>query len=232
MTGPAHRDHRDHRADVQIIVLSKEPVAGAVKTRLTPPYSPEAAAGLAFAALQDTIEAVRRAPVARRFLALDGDAEACAIPDSIEVLKQRGNGLAQRIENALFDAMSATDAPTLLIGMDTPQVTGKDLAACTDELLAPDVDAVLGLAEDGGFWALGLRRWMPGLVRGVQMSTGRTGGQQLSRLHAAGLRLRLLPTMRDVDTAHDAALVACAAPASLFAQALRDADVSRRAVSV
>jgi hypothetical protein len=207
------------KAGLQIVVLAKAPVPGRVKTRLSPTYSPEAAAELAHAALLDTLDAVGAAPVGRRFLVLDGTL-AAAFPTSIEVLRQRGEGLAERIDCALGDVFAISAQPTLLIGMDTPQVSAADLSSAGDRLAAPGADAVLGLAEDGGFWALGLRRWIPGLFSGVEMSRSDTGEQQLRRLREARLRIALLPSMRDVDTAQDASAVAAVAPSGRFAQTL------------
>ena len=39
-----------------LLVIAKEPVPGRVKTRLTPPFTPEEAAALAEAALADTLD--------------------------------------------------------------------------------------------------------------------------------------------------------------------------------
>jgi hypothetical protein len=89
--------------------------------------------------------------------------------------------------------------------MDTPQVTAELLTFGAD---FTDCDAWFGPAEDGGFWALGLAEPDPALLRGVPMSTPTTGAVQRARLTAAGLRVRDLPRLRDVDTAYDAWLVA------------------------
>ena len=56
----------------QVVVIAKEPIPGRVKTRLTPPFTPEEAAALAEASLTDTLAAVADTTVARRVLALDG----------------------------------------------------------------------------------------------------------------------------------------------------------------
>ena len=55
-----------------LLVIAKEPRPGRVKTRLTPPFTPEEAAALAEAALADTLDAVARTPAERRVLVLDG----------------------------------------------------------------------------------------------------------------------------------------------------------------
>jgi rSAM/selenodomain-associated transferase 1 len=200
----------------QLMVIAKEPVPGRVKTRLTPPYTPAEAAELAEAALTDTLAAVASADVTRRVLALDGTPGGW-LPPGFQVIAQRGGGLDERIAWALADARGACPAPLVLIGMDTPQVTPALLAQAAEPLVSGAADATFGLAEDGGFWLLGLRKIDPELVLGVPMSRPDTGARQLARLHEAGLRVRLLPELADVDTAGEAERIAAITPGSAFA---------------
>ncbi|MFI9250986.1 DUF2064 domain-containing protein [Streptomyces sp. NPDC053069] len=193
-----------------LLVIAKQPLPGRVKTRLTPPFTPQQAAQLAEAALADTLHAVAATPATRRVIVLDG-APGPWLPPGFEVLPQCAGGLDER----LADAFAHCSGPALLIGMDTPQVT--------PELLTVDFegcDAYLGPAEDGGFWAIGLAEPAPALLRGVPMSTPETGAVQRQRLLAAGLRVRELPRLRDVDTAADAHAVAVLAPHGRFAARL------------
>ncbi|MEU9582359.1 TIGR04282 family arsenosugar biosynthesis glycosyltransferase [Streptomyces werraensis] len=202
--------------EVTLLVIAKEPRPGRVKTRLTPPFTPDEAAALAEAALADTLDAVARTPARRRVLVLDG-APGPWLPAGVEVVPQCAGGLDER----LAGAFAGCDGPALLIGMDTPQVT--------PELLTvdfADCDAWFGPAVDGGFWALGLADPDPHLLRGVPMSTPRTGTAQRRRLD--GLRVRDLPLLRDVDTARDAAAVADAAPDGRFAARLARLTAARR----
>ncbi|MEU1340962.1 DUF2064 domain-containing protein [Streptomyces sp. NPDC090075] len=193
-----------------LLVIAKEPRPGRVKTRLTPPFSPEQAAALAEASLADTLWTVAETPATRRVLALEG-APGPWLPPGFDVVRQCAGGLDERLAHAFADC----SGPTLLIGMDTPQVTTAlltvDFAEC---------DAYFGPAEDGGFWALGLADPDPALLRGVPMSVPETGAVQRRRLVAAGLRVRDLPRLRDVDTAADAAAVAALVPHGRFAAAL------------
>jgi len=198
-----------------VVVLAKEPVPGRVKTRLHPAFSYLEAAALAEAALADTLAAVRRAPVERRLIALAGR-PGCWLPAGFEVVSQVDGGLDRRIAAAL----AACEAPCLVVGMDTPQLTPELL-----DMRWGGADACLGPALDGGYWAIGLRRPTPELaarlLHGVPMSTPDTGAAQLTRLHRAGLRVRLLPPLWDVDTVADARVVAAAAPRTAFARTLR-----------
>ncbi|HET6737621.1 MAG TPA: DUF2064 domain-containing protein [Kribbella sp.] len=194
MTGPVNGT---------VVVIAKEPVAGRVKTRLQTEFTAREAAALARASLVDTLTAVR-ATGARLVISLEGTAGSW-LPGEFEVVKQRGAGLDERIAAAFEDAYDGT--PMLLVGMDTPQLA--------PELLSFEwngYDAVLGLTEDGGFWCLGLRTPDPRALLGVPMSTDHTGRDQLRRLRSLGLRVGMLPTLRDMDTPRDAAYLAAEFP--------------------
>jgi rSAM/selenodomain-associated transferase 1 len=203
----------------QVVVIAKEPVPGRVKTRLTPPFTPQQAAALAEAALADTLATVASAPIARRVLALQGERGRWLPPD-FDVIGQRGAGLDERIAAALADTCATWPAPVVLIGMDTPQVTAELLAQAVEPLLSGAADATFGLAKDGGFWLLGLREIDPALVLGVPMSRADTGALQLARLTGAGLRVEMVPVLTDVDTAAEAGLIAAEVPDSRFAACL------------
>jgi rSAM/selenodomain-associated transferase 1 len=209
----------DHRDRVHLIVIAKAPIAGRVKTRLCPPYSLHEAAVLAEAALSDTLAAVAATPAAGRTIVLDGPVGPW-LPSGFSVLPQRGNGLDERLAAAFTDAQRNGSAPVLLVGMDTPQVTPSLLSAASQALTSEGTDAVLGPADDGGWWCLGLRCADPQLLLGVPMSTSHTWADQDQRLRAHGLRVTALPTLVDVDDAASAVTVAQQAPFSRFANTL------------
>jgi glycosyltransferase A (GT-A) superfamily protein (DUF2064 family) len=203
--------------DPQILVLAKEPAPGRVKTRLCPPCTFDQAAAIARAALLDTLDAVSRTPARQRTLVLDG---AFPLPPGWCEVPQRGTDLPDRLAAAFADT-AVPGAATVLIGMDTPQVTPGLLASAGMALA--DADAALGLADDGGWWALALRE--PGhaqLLRSVPTSACDTGARTLAALTCAGLRVAALPKLRDVDTAEDAQAVARQIPERRFAAAVRD----------
>jgi hypothetical protein len=193
-----------------LLVLAKAPVAGRVKTRLCPPCTPPQAARIAAAALADTIDAVSACPASSRTLVLDG---VHPVPPGWSSRPQVGPDLGARLAHAYVDG------PSLLVGMDTPQLTADLLSAATDQLC--HADAVLGPAADGGWWALGLRD--PGhaaVLRHVPTSTATTGADTVAALRHLGLRVVLLPELSDVDTAADArAVAALCPPNSRFATA-------------
>ncbi len=198
-----------------IVVMAKAPVAGRVKTRLCPPCTPAQAAALAAAALADTFAAVDGTRCRHRVLALEGEAGPW-VPRGWSVVPQASGDLGARLDAAV----SALDGPVLVLGMDTPQVTPRLLARVRSQMLEPGTDAVLGPADDGGYWTIALRAPQPGLFDGVEMSTARTAGQQRARLRAMGLTVAAAERLRDVDTFADALEVAAQAPRTRFAACL------------
>ncbi|BCJ48355.1 hypothetical protein GCM10010168_77190 [Actinoplanes ianthinogenes] len=211
---------------IQLLVMAKAPVPGRVKTRLCPPCTPEQAAALAAAALADTVRTVSRVPVVRRTLVIDGDHP---VPAGWTAVPQRGDGLGERLAHAFADT-AVPGVPALLIGMDTPQVTAGLLAAAAAALHRSG--AVLGPADDGGWWALGLTDPAAAAVLAtVPMSTPETCSHTLAALHGRDVHPAALPSLRDVDTADDALAVAAAcSPGSHFAAAVAEMTALAEAV--
>lgn len=207
----------DRPLPVQLVVLAKRPVPGRVKTRLSPPYSPEQAAALAAAALTDTLDAVDAAGVAARALAWDGHPDGWRRP-AYSVVEQCGGGLGDRLTAAVRDAYREHGLPVLVVGMDTPQITARLLTDVAGRLLRPGVDAVLGPATDGGFWTVGVRVPHPDAFDGVPMSAPSTFHAELRRLRELGLRVRVVGSLTDVDDAESARAVASLAPGTRFAE--------------
>jgi rSAM/selenodomain-associated transferase 1 len=195
-----------------VIVIAKAPVAGRVKTRLSPPCSPGQAADIARAALADTLAAVADARVARRALVLDGPPGAW-LPAGFDVVPQVSGSFGVR----LGAAFAAGGEPAFLVGMDTPQLSGAEIERALRVLLRPGVDGVLGPAADGGWWGMGLRRADDRVFDGVPMSTTQTVAYQLRKMRELGLRTTVLDLLRDVDSFGDALAVAALVPNSAFA---------------
>lgn len=208
------------------LVIAKAPVPGHVKTRLAASVGAESAARLAAAALLDTMAAYE-AVFERCFLALAGDltasVDAAAITARAQtwtLLDQRGSNLSQRLANAHADVAALAGTAVVQVGMDTPQVQPAQLVRVVEKLRSNA--AVLGPAEDGGWWVLGFRDATAGqALADVPMSTGMTGALTVAALDRAGSTVTPAATLRDVDTSGDAAVVAAGAPNTRFAAAWR-----------
>lgn len=211
-----------------LLVVAKAPVAGQVKTRLGATVGARRAARLAAAALLDTLDAVLSTPDTVPVVAMTGELARAERADELAdalarctIIPQRGGDFADRLVNAHTDVVYLGQS-VLQIGMDTPQVTPRLLADSIDRLHEPGVDAVLGPATDGGWWALGLRSPADAKVlRDVPMSHSDTGKHTWEALEATRLRVRRLAELSDVDTRVDALRVAAMVPAGRFAAEVR-----------
>ncbi|MBA3288559.1 MAG: DUF2064 domain-containing protein [Acidimicrobiia bacterium] len=186
---------------MHLTIIAKAPEPGRVKTRLCPPCTPRQAAEIAAAALADTIDAVdatvadpRWKNQVRRVVLLDGRAGEW-VPDTYDVVAQRGDGLGERLANGFGEL-----GPGVIVGMDTP-TAGRWLGDALRAVSAGH-DA-LGAATDGGYWVIGLATTDPRVFDGIPMSASHTGVAQLRRLHRLGRTVRLLPMTRDLDDIAD-----------------------------
>jgi uncharacterized protein len=153
----------------------------------------------------------------RHTLVLSGRYEP---PAGWDVVGQRGDMFADRLVNAFVDT-AIPGAASMLIGMDTPQVIPALLDRVASQLAG--ADAVLGPAEDGGWWTLALRDpAYATALENVPMSTPDTYVLTLAALLARRLVVRPAALLRDVDTVGDALAVARACPAGRFARAVAE----------
>ena len=194
-----------------ILVMAKAPIPGRVKTRLCPPCTPEEAAAIAEASLIQTLEAAKACGANKFVVALEGKPGEW-LPEGFTVIPQVAGTLNVR----LAAAWAAVGAPGLQIGMDTPQVTPTLLDRCFGELFDDNVDATLGLAPDGGWWAIGMRKDHQHAFDNVSMSQSNTGAMQLRQMKRLGLRVGMLEELCDVDHFDDAVTIAAEMSGSSF----------------
>ncbi|MEJ2871106.1 DUF2064 domain-containing protein [Actinomycetospora sp. OC33-EN08] len=227
----------DQVVDRVVVVLAKAPVPGRAKTRLTPPATPEGAAGIAAAALLDTLDAAAGVAGARVVVALEGDLADAVRGDEIAaaiaghtVVRQRGDALGERIEAAHADVAALyPGAATVQIGMDTPQLDA-DLLDAAFRRVETTAHAAIGVAHDGGWWAMGLRDpRRAAIIAGVPTSRDDTGARTLDALRQAlgDDAVAELEPLSDVDTADDAVEVAAVVPHGRFARAVEDHLLTR-----
>jgi hypothetical protein len=185
-----------------VCVFAKPPRAGSVKTRLAGEVGAQGAARLARAFFADTWALVARTAWARPVAAVNGPFPLAARGDDCTVWRQGGGDLGLRMERVLRRALR--EAPfAIALGSDSPGLPRQRLEAARVRLAA--CDAVLGPAEDGGFYLLGLRRCPRGLLRELPWSSADTFARTCERLRARGLSVAILPGWFDVDRPADLA---------------------------
>lgn len=186
-----------------LCIFAKPPIAGAAKTRLAAEVGAERAAVLARAFLVDTCAAARAVTWARPVLATTGELEPSLQAELAMPVWPQGDGdLGARMERVLARALA--EAPlAIALGADSPGLPPRLLDAARAALAT--ADAVIGPADDGGFYLLGLRRCPAGVLAGIPWSVPETCARTVARLRDHGLTVVELAPWFDVDRGDDLA---------------------------
>lgn len=189
-----------------LAVMTKAPRAGQVKTRLTPPLTPQEAASLNICFLRDTTEAIAHishAEPARGIAVYTpvGEEEAFAgiVPDEFDLLAQRGDTFTERLIFAIEDLLALGFESVCLINSDSPTVPPSAFAQAARVLSKQEDVVVLGPSDDGGYYLIGLKKLHGALFENIAWSTERVLEQTIERAQESALEVHLLPAWYDVD---------------------------------
>jgi rSAM/selenodomain-associated transferase 1 len=187
-----------------LIIFAKEPRPGQVKTRLSPPLSPEAAAQLYHCFIQDILDEMTRVPEVRLAVAFSPPTaqvffRRLAPPGTI-LFPQEGADLGERMERAFARNFAAGFGPVLLRGSDVPDLPAAVVSEARAVLAAGQAQVVLGPCPDGGYYLVGLSEPQPALFRGLAWSSSTVLADTLRLARQLDLRVHLLPPWPDIDT--------------------------------
>lgn len=183
---------------VRIVVFARYPTPGQAKTRLIPALGATAAADLHRRLVERTLAAVRASDLA--FEVRTTGADPALFRDwlgPITAVDQGSGELGERL------ARAGPPYPTLFIGSDAPDLTPHQLRAAAGTLT--DHKAVIGPAEDGGYWLLGLASALPSVFDDIGWGSDAVFAQTLARLRAADADPVRLPMLADLDRPGDLA---------------------------
>ena len=192
--------------DCRLLIFSKAPEAGQVKTRLIPLLGKTAAADLYADLVTATLEKVTVAAVCPVELWCSPDTGHPFFQQSrdrfaLELHRQPPGDLGRRMSAAIAAGLQRA-AAVVIVGADIPSLEAADIeAACA--ALTDGYDAVLGPAVDGGYYLIGLRAHHAVLFEGIPWGTAGVYQATLACLHRMGLRCHQLPRRRDLDTPDD-----------------------------
>ena len=186
-----------------LLLFVKNPVPGHTKTRLAATVGHPLALKMYERLCDWTRDQAQRLPDVERHLYYSQHVpERDAWPTAdFRKFVQQGEGLGDRMEDAFARTFAGDGGPAIIIGTDCPGITTEYLAEAFRALEKHDV--VVGPALDGGYTLLGMRRLHPTLFRDVEWSTDRVLPTTLDRAAAAGLTVRQLAPLRDVDHEED-----------------------------
>ena len=191
-----------------LALFAKEPVAGRVKTRLSPPFSLEEAASFYEAMLRDILDQHSQSDGVDRVLWYEPEsaAEWCrgAVPEGYRLMPQRGETLAVRMQYLFHRHGAEGYTRVVLRGTDSPTLPVERIEEAFARLEKSDV--VLCPDLDGGYNLIGLREPQDALFE-LEMSTASVLEQTLERARERELHCEVLPAHHDVDSASDLELL-------------------------
>jgi len=184
---------------VRVVLFTRYPTPGEAKTRLIPALGAEQAAALHRRLTARTVATVRAAglPLEVRRTGAIVRAFSDWLGADAAVVDQGDGDLGERLRRA------AEALPVILIGADAPDLTADHLRDAAD--LLHTQPAVIGPAEDGGYWLLGLATPCDRLFHDMPWGTNQVFVKTTDRLMEAGLAPALLPRLADLDRPEDIA---------------------------
>ena len=192
-----------------LLLFAKQPLAGAVKTRLQPQCNPQQAADIADFAIRASVQlAVSYWP---------GEVTLCGWPDCdhflfremaeqyhIHLANQDPGDLGEKMQQALAQAIAISGAAAVM-GCDVPQCTGPILEQAFEALARSR--NVLGPTLDGGYYFIGLQHSAPRLFEAIDWGSDHVLKQTQARAQELGVEFEMLTRLRDIDTWEDLRIV-------------------------
>ena len=203
-------------ATCAIAVMAKAPQPGRSKTRLVPPLIPEQAAALSAAFLRDITENIaaagRMAPIhgyiAYAPLGLEelfkghiADGTRLVLADGNPKMPFKVQGFGRCLLHAIESLLASGYGSACVLNSDSPTLPTSILTRTANFLAEPGDRAVLGPADDGGYYLLGLKTAHAHLFEDIAWSTDSVAERTARRAREIGLDLVTLPTWYDVDDA-------------------------------
>ena len=210
--GAVHRPAGGLDADTSraVLIMAKQPVPGASKTRLQPAVTAEQAAALsecfildAVALTTDVADTVPGLEVTIAGTPVRAAAYFDSVAPDVGFVAQQGADLSERLHRVMSDTLAGGAEQVLAINSDSPTLPRALLVQAFEELSKPEVDVVLGPAEDGGYYLIGWKQANDRLIAEVAMSTPDVLSDTLAIAAEEGLAVELLPSWYDVDSPED-----------------------------
>lgn len=183
----------------RLVLFARYPTAGAAKTRLIPALGAEGAAAIHRRLTERTVEILlaSRAPIELHYTGANASAFREWLGGGFALVEQALGDLTARLLAAL------APSPVIFFGADTPDLSAKHVEAAIVALKHKDV--VIGPAEDGGYYLIGMKRAYTELLTDMPWSTNQVMPETLRRLAAMEIEPALLETLHDCDRPEDLA---------------------------
>jgi uncharacterized protein len=190
-----------------LIIFTRYPEPGKTKTRLIPALGAVGAANLQRQMTEHTIwqvkELQKTVAVSCEVRFAGGSLQLMEdwLGGDLVYQSQGEGGLGERMGRSLFDAFESGAEQVMIIGTDCPGVNSHLLVTAFEQM--ETCELVLGPAIDGGYYLIGLRRYMRELFTDIDWGTAQVLKQTIDIAQELGLSQVYLPPLADVDRPED-----------------------------
>lgn len=190
-----------------LIIFTRYPTPGTVKTRLIPALGPDRATGLHRDMTRHVMDVARQGlrgqpvDIEIHFTGGDADGMQALYGDDMAYVPQQGRDLGERMRSAITGSLESGAHAAVLVGTDCPGVTGAILRQAFFAL--EEADCVLGPASDGGYYLVAIKRDVPEIFSFMPWGTPAVREMTLGALGRLGMKTVLLDELSDVDTPAD-----------------------------
>ncbi|ACK73678.1 conserved hypothetical protein [Gloeothece citriformis PCC 7424] len=195
----------------ELIIFTRYPEPGKTKTRMIPVLGEQGAAELQRQMTEVTLEKAENLKSDRSirltlyFTGGNLDLMRKWLGSDLIYQSQCEGDLGQRMATAFERSFLEGIKRIVMIGIDCPQLDQIILNEAFNQLKHQDL--VLGQAEDGGYYLIGLSRFIPQLFQGIDWGSDRVFAQTVAIAKQLQLKVSYLPVLRDVDRPEDLLII-------------------------
>ncbi|MEM9544296.1 MAG: TIGR04282 family arsenosugar biosynthesis glycosyltransferase [Cyanobacteria bacterium P01_E01_bin.42] len=191
----------------RLVIFTRYPEPGKTKTRLIPALGAEGAAELQRQMTEHTLKQAQKLLESRSLsieIHFSGGTEESMrswLGSEWVYFPQATGDLGKRIQTAFEKAFFEEMTRVVIIGIDCPDLNSDRLSEAFKSLYRRDL--VLGEADDGGYYLVGLSRYIPQLFQRINWGTAQVWQQTIAIAESLGLAISKLPVLSDVDYPED-----------------------------
>lgn len=190
-----------HPKENALLIFQKNMILGKAKTRIAATVGEKKALEIYAILIRFTHKVIKDVDAQKIIYFSEYLEEDSSYIDGYSFMLQNGDDLGVRMSNAFEEVLNQGYKKVIVIGTDCGELKSEIIQKAYN--LLDTSDTVIGPAEDGGYYLIGMKKAHPTIFQEIDWSTDKVLTQTLLRIKNAGLTNDFLPTLVDADTYED-----------------------------